>query len=196
MKIDIIPILFYPEEFTHKSLTLSLYVLDFLFSFFMNAFLYTDDVVSEKYHNNGQLNLFTTLFLTITSNIVSNILIYFIKKLVSYREYLTILVKEVNHKYSYILTFKKLYIILKIKVFLFFCVSLTSSSFMMIYILIFCQIYKKSQNSLLINYLLGLIESLAYSVGISLIICVLRFIGLKCKLKRVYRTSVYLDEKF
>ena len=67
---------------------------------------------------------------------------------------------------------------------------------MMIYILIFCQIYKKSQNSLLINYLLGLIESLAYSVGISLIICVLRFIGLKCKLKRIYRTSVYLDEKF
>ena len=196
MKIDIIPILFYPEEFTHKSLTLSLYIIDFLYSFFMNAFLYTDDVVSEKYHNNGQLNLLTTLFLTITSNIVSSIIIFLIKKLVSYGEYLTELVKEINDKYSYILTFKKLYKILKIKVFFFFAVSLISSSLMMIYIIIFCQIYKKSQNSLLINYFLGLIESLAYTLGISLIISILRYIGLKCKIIYIYRTSVYLNEKF
>ena len=109
---------------------------------------------------------------------------------------MTVLVKEVNRKYSYILTFRKLYKIIIIKVLFFFLFSLILSAFMMIYILIFCQIYKKSQNSLLINYLLGIIESLVYSVSISLIICVLRFIGLKCKLKYFYRTSVFLDEKF
>ena len=162
----------------------------------MNAFLYTDDVVSEKYHNNGQLNLFTTLFLTLTSNIVSSILIYIIEILIAYKDYLVLLVKEINKKYSYILTFKKLYKILKIKVYIFYVFVLILSAFMMIYILIFCQIYKKSQNSLLINYVLGLVESLAYSIGITIIISVLRFISLKYKLIYIYRTSVYLDGKF
>ena len=196
MKIDIIPILFFPEEFTHRSITLAVYLSDFLFSFFMNAFLYTDDVVSEKYHNNGQLNLFTTLFLTLTSNIVSSILIYFIEILIAYKDYLVSLVKEINKEYSYILTFKKLYKILKIKVYIFYVFVLILSAFMMIYILIFCQIYKKSQNNLLINYVLGLVESLAYSIGITIIISILRFISLKYKLIYIYRTSVYLDGKF
>ena len=89
-----------------------------------------------------------------------------------------------------------MYKILKIKIIIFYVFVLILSAFMMIYILIFCQIYKKSQNSLIINYCMSLIESLAYSVGISLIICVLRFIGLKCKYIYLYRTSVYLDQKF
>ena len=196
LKIEIISILFFPEEFTHKSLTLSMYVLNFLFNFFMNAFLYTDDVVSEKYHNNGQLNFFTTLFLSITSNIVSSIIIFYIKKLVTFREYLTLMVKDINRQKLFILTFKKLYLILKIKTIIFFIISFILTVFIIIYLLIFCQIYKKSQNSLIINYCMSLIESLAYSVGISLIICVLRFIGLKCKYIYLYRTSVYLDQRF
>ena len=51
MKIEIISILFYPEKFTHISLTLSLYLFEFLLSYFMNALLYSDDIVSQKYHN-------------------------------------------------------------------------------------------------------------------------------------------------
>ena len=196
MKIEIIAILFFPEEFTHRSITLAVYLSDFLFSFFMNAFLYTDDVVSEKYHNNGQLDYLTTLALSLISNIVSSVLIYFIQILVTYQEYLSSLIKEINSKYSVILTFKKLYKILKIKIIIFYVFVLISSAFMMIYILIFCQIYKKSQNSLLINYALGLVESLAYSIGITIIISVLRFISLKCKLIYIYRTSVYLNTKF
>ena len=196
MKIEIISIFFYPEEFTHKSLTLSIYVLDFLFSFFINALLYTDDIVSEKYHNNGQLNLFTTLFLALTSNIISCIIMFYIKKIVSYREYLSTMVKNVNKKSSYIITFQKLFLVLKIKIFFFFNISFILSIFITLYLLIFCQIYKKSQGSLLINYLMSLIESLSYSVGISLLICILRFLGLKYKLKYIYRTSVFIDDKF
>ena len=194
-KIDIISILFYPEDFTHKSLTLCIYVLDFLLSFFINALLYTDDIVSEKYHNNGQLNLLTTLFLALTSNIASCIIMYFIKKLVSYENYLSAMVNEVNYKLEYIYTFKKLYLVLKIKVFFFFILNFIISIFVTIYLIIFCYIYKKSQGSLITNYLIGFAESLAYSVGGSLIICIFRFIGIKRKLISIYRTSIWLDEK-
>ena len=195
MKIDIISILFYPEDFTHKSLTLCIYTLDFLFSFFINALLYTDDIVSEKYHNNGRLNLLTTLFLSLTSNIVSFIIMYFIKKLVSYTEYLSRMVRDAHKRYEYILTFKKLYLVIKIKVFLFFNINFILSLFITFYLIIFCKIYNKSQGSLIINYLIGFIESLAYSIGVSLIVCILRYLGLKKKLIFLYRTSVYLDEK-
>ena len=57
-------------------------------------------------------------------------------------------------------------------------------------------IYKKSQISLFTNYITGLIESLISCILLSLIICIFRFIGLKYKLKLVYRISVYLFEKF
>ena len=195
MKIDIISILFFSEEFTHRSLTLCLYALDFYFSFFLNALLYTDDVVSEKYHNNGQLNFFTTIFLSLTSNIISCIIMHFIQKLVSYSEYLSVMVREVNKKHEFISTFKKLYLVLKIKIFFFFSISFILSLFFTLYLLIFCQIYNKSQISLLVNYIMGIVESLAYSVGVSLIICILRFLGLKLRSINLYRTSVYLDEK-
>ena len=44
------------------------------------------------------------------------------------------------------------------------------------------------------QFITGLIESLFFSLLLSLIICILRFIGLKYKLKLVYRISVYLFE--
>ena len=192
-KIEIISILFFPEDFTHKSLTLCIYTLDFLLSFFTNALLYTDDVVSEKYHNNGQLDLFTTLFLSLTSNIISFIIMFLIKKIVTYNEYLSRMVSDIYKKSEYILTFKKLYLVLKIKVYLFYIISSILSLFITIYLLIFCQIYSNSQRSLIINYLMGLIESVSYSIGVPLIICILRYLGLKNKIIYLYRTSVYLD---
>ena len=193
MKIDIISILFYPDDFTHQSLTLSIYIFDFLFSFFMNALLYTDDVVSEKYHNNGQLDYLTSLFLSLASNIIFSFIMNFIKKLDSYEEYLSVLVKDIGKEYEYILIFKKLFLVLKIKVFFFYIISFILSIFFSLYLIIFCQIYKKSQVSLIENYAMGFIESLVYSVGVSLIICILRYIGLRLRLIHIYRTSVYLD---
>ena len=196
IKIDIIKLLFYPEKFSHLSLTLSIYFLDFLFSFFMNAFLYTDDIISEKYHNNGTLNLYTSLFLSFISNLVSNICTSIIYKIVAYNEYLDELTKNNIRKSKYILIFKKLFNIIKIKIFIFFFISFIISNFSIFYIIIFCQIYKKSQKSLLENYLIGVVESLCYSVGVSFIICFLRYFSLKFKSKYIYRTSTYLDHKF
>ena len=189
MKIEIITIFFNREEFTHISLTLSVYLLNFLFSFFMNAFLYTDDIISEKYHNNGELNLLTTLFLSLTSNIVTNILIFYIKKLIDYKGYLLIMVKEGSKQNQYIMAFRKIYKYLLIKVYLYCIISILLTIIMALYL------YQKSQTSLLKNYLMSLIESCIYSFSVSLIICILRLIGLKCKSVYAYRTSVYLDNK-
>ena len=52
-----------------------------------------------------------------------------------------------------------------------------------------------SQVSLLVNFIMGLVESLVYSVGVSFIICILRYLGLKLQIINLYKISVYLDEK-
>ena len=95
MKIEIINILFYPEEFTNRALLLSTYLLDFLFNYFMNALLYSDDVFSLKYHNNGSLDFITSLSLSLISNIVTSIPSYIFQKLTNYHEFLQLLIQEV-----------------------------------------------------------------------------------------------------
>ena len=150
MKIEILSILFFPEKFTHISVTFSIYLLDFLFCYFMNALLYSDDVVSQKYHNNGKLNFITSVTLSLISNIISNMFLWMIKRLTSYHEYFLSMTKEIKRKEIYIL----------------------------------------------INYIIGLIESLISSVLISFLISVLRYVGLKYKCINIYRTSVYLDKKY
>ena len=194
MKIDIISIIFYPEEFTNRALLLSIYSLDFLFSYFMNALLYSDDVVSQKYHNNGDLDFITSLSLSLISNVISSILIWIIKKLTDYHEFLNLIVKDVQNERKYIYLFNEVYKRIKIKVFLFYCLSFIINIVITYYLFIFCKIYEKSQVSLLKNYFLGIAESLLKSFGISLIVSIMRFIGLKCKLKYFYRTSIYIND--
>ena len=120
LKIEFIALLFYPEEFTYKSYTISMYTLGFLFGFFMNSLLYTDDIVSEKYHNNGKLNFLTTIFLSLTSNFISWIIGCFSRQFFIYNESLLLLIKDVKRKSDFILTFMKLYLVIKIKSFCYF----------------------------------------------------------------------------
>ena len=92
--------------------------------------------------------------------------------------------------------FKIFHKMLLIKIWIYFFVSIILITCMALYLLIFCQVYKKSQTSLLMNYLMSVIESMAYSVGISLMICIFRLIGIKFKKIYMYRTSVFMNEKF
>ena len=50
------------------------YILSLLIDLFFNAFLYTDEVVSNKYHNNGKLDFIVSLTLSLLSNIINSII--------------------------------------------------------------------------------------------------------------------------
>ena len=151
MKIEIIVILFYPEKFTNILLKLSTYFLDLLFNYFMNALLYSDEIISHKYHNNGKLDLIVSISISLISNIISSIIICIIKFFTSYNEYFILLVKEIKHKDNYFLIFNRLYKLVKIKVMIYFIFSFILSIIITYYLFIFNLIYKKSQISLLTN---------------------------------------------
>ena len=55
------------------------YILSLLINFFFNALLYSDEVVSHKYHNNGKLDFLVSFVLSILANLVTSILCSYIK---------------------------------------------------------------------------------------------------------------------
>ena len=56
-------------------------------------------MVSEKYHNNGSLEL--------ASNIISSIITYFIKKLVEYSDLLDVIIRDITLKKYYFINIIK-----------------------------------------------------------------------------------------
>ena len=195
MKINIITILFYTDEFSHYSLGLTNFSFEFLFNYFINALLYSDEIVSKKYHNNGKLEFLTSISLSLGSNIITGFVCWGLEKLSLYNEYLVYMTKNVKIKRMYVKVFQKLYSFIKFKIALFYIIIFLMSVIITHYLFIFCYIFQKSQISLLTNYFLGVVESLLTTFGVSIVSCILRYFGLKYKLKSFYRTSVFLFNK-
>ena len=68
-EIGALNLFFYINPYSHFSLTFAIYLFELLLDLTMNCFLYTDEVASEKYHNDGQLTLLTSLSLSLIANI-------------------------------------------------------------------------------------------------------------------------------
>ena len=64
------------------------------------------------------------------------------------------------------------------------------------YLFIFSAVYRHSQVSIIINYIIGAVTSLAISTGLSIIIALLRIISIKYKSYRLFNTSKFLYTKF
>ena len=107
-EIRIIEIFYYKNPFTHLTILLSIYIFESCLDLTMNCFLYTEDVVSEKYHNNGSIEFFTSLSLSFMSNIISGLITYIVGKFADYTEAFELLTKEVVPKKYYLFKYNKI----------------------------------------------------------------------------------------
>ena len=162
----------------------------------MNCFLYSDDVVSEKYHNNGSLSWFTSFSLSIISNIISSIITSIISNLTDYSEIFESIIKYVKIKRKYFENIIRFLKYIKIRLTIFYIIEIIFIIVMTYYLFIFSTVYHHSQISIIINYIIGVFTSLAFSVGITLIISILRVISIKYHSSNLYNTSKYLYRKF
>ena len=64
-------------------------------------YYYTDDIVSQKYSNNGKLSFITSFLLGLISNCITHLLMSNIQKLLNYSFAFNILKKEVKEKETY-----------------------------------------------------------------------------------------------
>ena len=195
-KIEIIQIIFYSEKYTSILLELNKYILGILLELFFNAFLFNDDVISQKYHANGELDKFTSLFMSTVSKILSSIFEYLINRLSDVYSIVPILLKEVKSEKYYLYNVFKILKIMHIKISCFLIVEVIVSSFITYYLFVFCTIYSNAQNNFIANYFYGVIESLLISLAIALVVTTLRMIGLKNRNKDIYNTSKFINERF
>ena len=171
------------------------FIISFVINFFFNALLYTDDVVSNKYHNNGELDVIVTLTLSIISNIVTSIFCYYTKYVRGFDERIK-LILEIRYKLHYYKNLRKFLLYLKLKFICFLICQLISLFICMYYLVIFCILYTRSQESLIINYCYSLVESIITSFAIAFVILVTRKIGIGCLNKDIYNISKYINSKF
>ena len=192
-KMEIINFFVGNEKF--KIILVSEYILSLLINFFFNTLLYSDDVISHKYHNNGELDLIVTLILTISSNIITSIICYFIKYSRGNEERFEEIMKIKKEAY-YIYNIGKFIKYLKLKFFCYLFIQIIIISFCFYYVVIFCIVYSYSKYSLLFNYLTSLAEGLIVSIAITIIVLITRIFGLKCLNRKVYNTSKYFNNRF
>ena len=171
------------------------YILSLIIDLFFNTFLYSDEIVSNKYHNNGKLALIASLTISLASNIITAIICNFLNFSKGLEERLEQII-DIKNEFNYLYAVKLFIKVIKIRVFLYFIFELFIISLSFYYIVIFCIVYNKSQISLLINYLISLLESLITSIIISIIIVLTRKIGIIYTNNRIYNTSKYLDKNF
>ncbi len=190
-KIELIALLFFPEKYTSYTITIQFYIFCLLFDFTLNAILYTDDIVSEKYYNNGKLSYFTSFLLSGIANLLTSIFIRFFRKLIDYSSFFELL-RFIKNEKSYLKNLNFILKTIKKRFIIYFILEIIITLFCFYYLFIFCYVYQKSQISLLFNYLIGLGMSIAISLSITFIYCLLRLIALKCKKRNLYYSSRFL----
>ena len=170
------------------------FIVSLLMNFFLNALLYSDDIVSHKYHNNGKLDFAVSFVLSIVSNLVTSIICLYMNYSKGTDEKLDLILEVKNNMYYY-KNIKRIYVYLRNKFICFFVLQIIVFSVCIYYIEIFCVKYYCSQISLLINYCYSFTESIITSFAITFIILVTRKIGLSCHNKKLYNTSKFIDNK-
>ena len=192
-KIDILHLIISNKNF--KEIKICQYLLSLLIEFFLNTLLYSDEIVSHKYHNNGKLDFIITLILSLSSNIITAIIFYFIEfseKLEDIFEEIC----EIKNEFDYLFLVSKFLKYIKKRIILFIIIELIIITISFYFINIFCIVYNKSQKSLLFNYLLSLLEGLIKSIIVITLIVATRKIGIKYKNRYLFNTSKYIDKYF
>ena len=195
-EIEIVDIFYYRNKYMHLSIILSIYIFELCLDLTLNCLLYTDDVVSEKYNNNGSIEFFTSLSLSFMSNIFASIIAFIVSKLADYSDFMELIINEAYNKKSYfsnIIKFKKY---LSIKLTAFYIIQIIINLCICYYLMIFCTVYHKTQGSIMVNYIIGILESMTISISLTIIISFIRFLSIKYKCKSIYNTSKYFFEKF
>ena len=186
--------LFYGKE-KIKTILLSEYILTLIIDFFFNTLLFTDEIVSRKYHNNGELELLTTIILSLLSNILSSIICYYLdySKLIEERFEQIIEMKRALYYHRILDQFLTK---LKIKICLFIIKEILIIIITFYYIITFCILYSFSKKNLLYNYLTSLLEQIIKTFIICIIISILRKGSLNFSNRYIYNTSKYINDKF
>ena len=175
-----------------RAIKLSFLVFGYEISFFLNALFYTDEYISDTYHNDGVLDFFSSLPKSIYSFIVTLVISNLLKMLSSSKKQLNKIIEERQDKKEYLAAVEKELKRFKNKIIWYFIIVFILSIFFAYYVAAFCAVYQNSQNFWLIGCLESSVLDFLTPFLICLVLSSLRYIGLKKRSKCSYNTAKYL----
>ena len=165
---------------------LSFLVFTFQISFFLNALFYTDEYISDAYHNDGVLDFLSGLPKSIYSFFATLITTNLLRMLSSSKNELMRVIRT-NRRYQ---NYKNIIDIkltkLRKKLIIYFILVYLLDSFFLYFVTVFCAVYKYSQK----YWFIGCLESFGIDSLVALITCLflalLRYISIKTHIKCFY----------
>jgi len=179
-----------------KSLRISMFIFNNACDFALNAFFYTNEKISDKYHYNGDNLLWFTLLnniiISISSAFFSSILVFLFNILTHSKNAIKDLLEKKNFIYINIIQkLQKIYKQLKIKIIIYIFLEFLLLLFFFYYVTGFCIVYKKSQIDWLLDGLVSTFVSILIKLLISFIISIFYLVSLKYKIKIIYNIVIF-----
>ena len=175
-----------------RSIKMSFLLFGIEINFFLNALFYTDEYISDTYHNDGVLDFFSSLPKSIYSFIVTLIISGLLKMLSSSKKQLNKIIEEKEDKEEYLAAVNEELSRLRKKLTWFFIIVFILGLFFSYYVSAFCAVYRNSQTF----WLYGCLESVALDFLTPFVICFVlaccRYIGLKKRIKCLFNMAKYL----
>ena len=181
---------FFTENNLHLfEIKLSFFIYTFEISLFLNAFFYSDEYISNAYHNNGILDFVSGLPKSVYSAIASFILTTLLRMLSNSEKELNMIIKEKNKDKNYEEIINNEIKKLKIKLFIYYCIVFSLGLLFFYYVSSFCAVYKYSQK----YWFFGFLESFTINVLVALITCLIssffRYLSIQKGKKYFYTIS-------
>ena len=164
-----------------------LLIFSIISDFTMNALFFSDSVISERYENSGKLPFLTTLIVTIFSKVIGYLFGKSLFLLTNYSPAMELLVEYKNKEKQLLKKASQCIKIIKMKITLFFI-------FEFIFVGIFCNVFRGSQINWFSDGIFSILISLSILLSMTIVVSILRTIGIKCKCKCLYNISLYLNK--
>ena len=204
-KENVLNMIFFDPPLELKPIRFAIFIFNFAMDYAFNALFYLTDNISDKYHYEGAYaelySIINNLPISITSTAVSFALMLFFETLTQSTKKIESLFREQeellkNDKDYKVTTQTKLEIrkkikeivsCLNIKIKIFIVVEFLIMLFFFYYVTAFCQIYKNTQVSWILDCLVSYIMSLGITIGFSIVFAFFYKIAVIYKISLLYK---------
>jgi hypothetical protein len=185
---------FFTDNYLHLLIIkLSFFVITYQISLFLNTLFYTDEYISDAYHNEGVLDFFTGLPKAIYSFIATLIITNLLIMLSNSKEELMKIIREKRNYKEYIKAIKDKLRSLRNKLIAYYIIIFILGIFFLYYVSAFCAVYRNSQKYLF----LGFVESFVVDTIVAIILCIitslLRFVAIYKNMKCLYSAANFIS---
>ena len=207
---NILNMIFFNPPLEFKPIRFAILIFNFACDYALNALFYLSDNISDRYHYEGiykeLYSIVNNFTISLTSTIVSFSLVFFFNALTEstekieklFRDQEELLKKDEKYKVNNEIKIeirnkiKDIIRCLKIKIIIFIVSEFLVLFFFFYYATAFCQVYKNTQVSWILDCISSYVISLGITLGFSLIFSLIYKLSIKFKNKFLYEITKFL----